>query len=53
MKVNNGMSKLIKNGQHIHNLYTRFSGMEQEKEVLSKIKIRMCHFNSNDTKLIY
>eukprot|EP00347_Sterkiella_histriomuscorum_P020497 403337573 len=53
VKVNNGMSRLITNGQSISKLYTRFSGMEKEKLILEKIKIRMCHFNKNDTSLIY
>lgn len=53
VKINYGPSKLIRNGQPVYNLYTRFKGMEKEKEILTKIKKRLCNFNSNDTSLVY
>ncbi|CDW83920.1 leucine-rich repeat and iq domain-containing protein 3 [Stylonychia lemnae] len=53
VRVSKGFTKLIAGGQHVYNVYTRFSGMEREKAILDRIKIRMCHYNAVDTSIIF
>ena len=52
IKVNNGMSDLIRHGQSVKNLYLRFAGMEQEKETLNRLKMRLYHTSNQDVGLI-
>jgi len=46
------MSKLLKDGQSVKNLYLRFTGMEAEKQVLNKLKMRFYHTSNEDVCLI-
>jgi hypothetical protein len=52
VKLNKGVSKIIENGGSVANQYLRFTGMEKEKEILSKIKKRFCHTSNEDVSLI-
>lgn len=47
------MTSLLRGGQSVSNLYLRFSGMEEEKDVLSKLsKRRFCNTSNEDVCLI-
>jgi hypothetical protein len=53
MAVNKGTSALLRGGQPVSNLYLRFTGMDFEKDVLSKLwKRRFCHTSNEDVCLI-
>lgn len=52
IKHNMGMTKLLVDGQSVKNLYLRFTGMEAEKQILSKLKMRFYHTSNEDVCLI-
>jgi hypothetical protein len=52
IKVNKGMSGLLKGGQSVTNTYLRFSGCEEEREVLGRLNKRLYHTSNEDVSLI-
>ena len=52
IKLNEGMSKVIQNGGSVINQYLRFSGMEKERESLTKVRKRFCHTSNADVSLV-
>ena len=52
IKLNEGMSKVIQNGGSVINQYLRFSGMEKERESLTKVRKRFCHTSNTDVSLV-